>query len=57
MNPQPDQSDVTTALGLLRHSLAEEEQRIRGEAATVEIKSNQDGPTGTSQYFCPISDE
>jgi hypothetical protein len=33
MNPQPDQNDVSTALGLLRDSLSEEEQRIRGEGA------------------------
>lgn len=34
MNP-PDQNDVSTALGLLRDSLAEEEQRIRSEGATA----------------------
>lgn len=33
MNHQPDQNDASTALGLLRDSLAEEEQRIRNEGA------------------------
>lgn len=33
MNPTPDQDAVATALGLLRDSLAEEEQRIRNEGA------------------------
>ena len=31
----PDQIDVSTALGLLRDSLAEEEQRIRNEGANA----------------------
>ena len=31
MNSQPAQNDVSTALGLLRDSLAEEEQRIRSK--------------------------
>lgn len=31
----PDQNDVSTALGLLRDSLAEEEQRIRNEGAAA----------------------
>jgi hypothetical protein len=31
----PDQNDVSTALGLLRDSLAEEEQRIRSEGASA----------------------
>lgn len=33
LHPLPDKDDVSTALGLLRDSLAEEEQRIRGEGA------------------------
>ena len=35
----PDQNDVSTALGLLRDSLAEEEQRIRNKGA----KAMQEG--------------
>lgn len=31
MNPNPDTDDVSPALSLLRDSLSEEEQRIRGE--------------------------
>lgn len=44
MNPHPDQNDVSTALGLLRDSLAEEEQRIRSEGA----KAMQDGDYDTA---------
>ena len=35
MSTQSDQNDVSTALALLRDSLAEEEQRIRNEGATA----------------------
>lgn len=47
MNPPPDQNDVSTALGLLRDSLAEEEQRIRNEGA----KAMQDLFTDQMPFF------
>ena len=40
----PDQNDVSTALGLLRDSISEEEQRIRSEGA----KAMQDGDYDTA---------
>ena len=44
MKTEPDQNDVSTALGLLRDSLTEEEQRIRSEGA----KAMQDGDYDTA---------
>ncbi len=38
----PGQNDVSTALGLLRDSLAEEEQRIRSEGASAMLASDYD---------------
>jgi protein-tyrosine-phosphatase len=41
----PDQNDVSTALGLLRDSLAEEEQRIRSEGASAMQAGDYDTAT------------
>lgn len=46
----PDQNDVSTALGLLRHSLAEEEQRIRGEGAAAMQTGDYDTATSVIEF-------
>lgn len=45
MNPPPDQNDVSTALGILRDSLSEEEQRIRNEGAKAMQSGDYDTAT------------
>lgn len=49
MNP-PDQNDVSTALGLLRDSLAEEEQRIRNEGAAAMQAADYDTATSVIEF-------
>jgi restriction system protein len=49
MNP-PDQNDVSTALGLLRDSLAEEEQRIRNEGAKAMQGGDYDTATSVIEF-------
>lgn len=49
MNP-PDQNDVSTALGLLRDSLAEEEQRIRSEGAAAMQAADYDTATSVIEF-------
>jgi restriction system protein len=49
MNP-PDQNDVSTALGLLRDSLAEEEQRIRSEGAKAMQEGDYDTATSVIEF-------
>ena len=50
MSPQPDQNDVSTALGLLRDSLAEEEQRIRNEGAKAMQGGDYDTATSVIEF-------
>jgi restriction system protein len=50
MNSQPDQNDVSTALGLLRDSLAEEEQRIRSEGASAMQAGDYDTATAVIEF-------
>lgn len=49
MNP-PDQNDVSTALGLLRDSLAEEELRIRNEGAKAMQGGDYDTATSVIEF-------
>ena len=46
----PDQNDVSTALGLLRDSLAEEEQRIRSEGAAAMQAGDYDTATSVIEF-------
>jgi hypothetical protein len=46
----PDQNDVSTALGLLRDSLAEEEQRIRSEGAKAMQGGDYDTATSVIEF-------
>lgn len=46
----PDQNDVSTALGLLRDSLAEEEQRIRSEGAKAMQSGDYDTATSVIDF-------
>jgi restriction system protein len=46
----PDQNDVSTALGLLRDSLAEEEQRIRSEGASAMQTGDYDTATAVIEF-------
>ena len=46
----PDQNDVSTALALLRDSLAEEEQRIRGEGAAAMQGGDYDTATSVIEF-------
>lgn len=46
----PDQNDVSTALGLLRDSLAEEEQRIRNEGADAMQAADYDTATSVIEF-------
>jgi len=46
----PDQNDVSTALGLLRDSLAEEEQRIRNEGASAMQTGDYDTATSVIEF-------
>lgn len=46
----PDQNDVSTALALLRDSLAEEEQRIRGEGAAAMQEGDYDTATSVIEF-------
>jgi hypothetical protein len=46
----PDQNDVSTALGLLRDSLAEEEQRIRSEGAKAMTDGDYDTATSVIEF-------
>lgn len=46
----PDQNDVSTALGLLRDSLAEEEQRIRSEGAKAMHEGDYDTATSVIEF-------
>ena len=50
MNTQPDQNDVSTALSLLRDSLAEEEQRIRSEGAKAMQGGDYDTATSVIEF-------
>jgi restriction system protein len=50
MIPQSDQNDVSTALGLLRDSLAEEEQRIRNEGAKAMQGGDYDTATSVIEF-------
>jgi restriction system protein len=50
MNPTPDQNDVSTALGLLRDSLSEEEQRIRNEGAKAMQSGDYDTATSVIEF-------
>jgi hypothetical protein len=50
MNHQPDQNDVSTALGLLRDSLSEEEQRIRSEGAKAMQSGDYDTATSVIEF-------
>lgn len=45
-----DQNDVSTALGLLRDSLAEEEQRIRSEGAKAMQEGDYDTATSVIEF-------
>ena len=45
-----DQNDVSTALGLLRDSLAEEEQRIRNEGAAAMQAADYDTATSVIEF-------
>ncbi len=47
---QSDQNDVSTALGLLRDSLAEEEQRIRSEGAKAMQGGDYDTATSVIEF-------
>ena len=46
----PDQNDVSTALALLRGSLSEEEQRIRGEGAAAMQGGDYDTATSVIEF-------
>lgn len=46
----PDQNDVSTALGLLRDSLSEEEQRIRSEGAKAMQGGDYDTATSVIEF-------
>lgn len=46
----PDQNDVSTALGLLRDSLSEEEQRIRSEGAKAMQGGDYDTATAVIEF-------
>lgn len=50
MNPNPDQNDVSTALGLLRDSISEEEQRIRNEGAKAMQGGDYDTATSVIEF-------
>ena len=50
MSTQPDQNDVSTALGLLRDSLAEEEKRIRSEGAKAMQGGDYDTATSVIEF-------
>jgi len=50
MNPPTDQNDVSTALGLLRDSLSEEEQRIRNEGAKAMQSGDYDTATSVIEF-------
>jgi restriction system protein len=50
MNSSSDQNDVSTALGLLRDSLAEEEQRIRSEGAKAMQEGDYDTATSVIEF-------
>jgi len=50
MMNSPDQNDVSTALGLLRDSLAEEEQRIRNEGAKAMQGGDYDTATSVIEF-------
>jgi hypothetical protein len=50
MMKTPDQNDVSTALGLLRDSLAEEEQRIRSEGAAAMQGGDYDTATSVIDF-------
>lgn len=50
MTPQSDQNDVSTALALLRDSLAEEEQRIRNEGAAAMKEGDYDTATSVIEF-------
>jgi hypothetical protein len=50
MTTQPDQNDVSTALGLLRDSLSEEEQRIRSEGAKAMQGGDYDTATAVIEF-------
>ena len=47
---KPDQNDVSTALGLLRDSLAEEEHRIRSEGASAMEAGDYDTATSVIEF-------
>ena len=49
MNP-PDQNDVSAALGLLRDSISEEEQRIRSEGAKAMQAGDYDTATSVIEF-------
>lgn len=48
--PTNDQNDVSTALGLLRDSISEEEQRIRGEGAKAMQGGDYDTATSVIEF-------
>lgn len=50
MSSPTDQNDVSTALGLLRDSLAEEEQRIRSEGAKAMHEGDYDTATSVIEF-------
>jgi restriction system protein len=50
MSIPSDQNDVATALGLLRDSLAEEEQRIRSEGASAMQAGDYDTATSVIEF-------
>ena len=50
MNSPTDQNDVSTALALLRDSLAEEERRIRGEGAAAMQSADYDTATAVIEF-------
>ena len=50
MNTTSDQNDVSTALGLLRDSLSEEEQRIRSEGAKAMQGGDYDTATSVIEF-------
>jgi hypothetical protein len=50
MTVQNDQNDVSTALGLLRDSLSEEEQRIRNEGAKAMQGGDYDTATSVIEF-------
>lgn len=50
-----DQNDVSTALGLLRDSLTEEDQRIRSEGAKAMQEGDYDTATSVIEGRTPWS--